>query len=65
MRWYVPPSARVSTPTGSQLIHDDRLLSAALVAEIDRLLKEKKLLLGEAHSTVLDAYDPLDDLPAW
>jgi hypothetical protein len=65
LRWYVPPSARVSTPQGFQLIHDDRLLSAALIAEIDRQIKENKLLLGEARSTVLDAYDPLNDLPDW
>jgi hypothetical protein len=36
LRWYVPPSARISTPTGMQPIHDNRLISAALTAEAER-----------------------------
>ena len=65
LRWYVPPSARISTPTGSQLVHDDRLLSAALIAEIDRLLKEGKIALGRAESAITQHYDPLNHLPDW
>lgn len=62
LRWYVPPSARVSTPLGRRPVHDDRLLSAALVAEIDRLVKDRKLLFGDARSAVLPGLDPLDEL---
>jgi hypothetical protein len=62
LRWYVPESARVSIPLGCMPVHDDRLISAALVAEIDRLLKERKLLLGDAISAVLPGADPLDKL---
>jgi hypothetical protein len=65
LRWSVPASARVSTPTGSQPIHDDRLLSAALVAEIDRLIREGKIRTGRAESAITIPYDPLDDLPDW
>ena len=44
---------------------DDRLLSAALIAEIDRLIREGKIHTGLAHSAVTDHYDPLQDLPDW
>ena len=37
LKWSVPANARVETPAGSQLVHDDRLISAALIAEVDRL----------------------------
>jgi len=43
-------------------VHDDRLLSAALVAEFDRLLRERKVLLGDAKSAVLPSFDPLSEL---
>ena len=62
LRWYVPESARVSTPQGILPVHDDRLLSAALVAEFDRLLRERKVLLGDAKSAVLPSFDPLSEL---
>ena len=62
LRWYVPESTRVSTPQGNLPVHDDRLLSAALVAEFDRLLREGKVLLGDAKSAVLPSYDPLSEL---
>ena len=65
LRWSVPASARVSTPSGSQPVHDDRLLSATLIAELDRLIKEGKLLFGSAESAVTPGFDPLDELPGW
>ncbi|HDZ36982.1 MAG TPA: hypothetical protein ENH62_01625 [Marinobacter sp.] len=46
LRWEVKASAKVVTSTGDSLaVHDDRLLSAALVAEVDRLVKEGELFL--------------------
>ena len=60
LRWEVPASARVDTPAGPQPIHDDRLISAALVAEADRLYRSGKLLLGHAVSAVIAATDPLE-----
>ena len=62
LRWYVPDSARVSTPMGRKLLHDDRLLSAALVAEVDRLIKGGRLLLGDAQSAVVPPIDPLQKM---
>ena len=62
LRWGVPAAARVATPQGRLPVHDDRLISAALVAEVDRLLREKKLFLGEAKSAVLAPRDPLDKM---
>jgi hypothetical protein len=60
LRWYVPTSARVSTPSGMQSVHDDRLISASLVAEADRLLLLGKISLGQAVSVVIRPSDPLD-----
>lgn len=62
LRWYVPPSASISSPLGMTPIHDDRLISAALVAEADRLISAGKSTLGHAASTIIPAPDPLDDL---
>ena len=53
LRWYVPDSARISTPTGMEPIHDDRLISAALIAEADRLIQIGNLGLGHAKSAVI------------
>jgi len=62
LRWSVPASHRTDTPTGSRPTHDDRLLSAALVAHLDRKLADGSLLLGSAASAVVPAADPLADL---
>jgi hypothetical protein len=62
LRWEVPPGHRTDTPTGPQPTHDDRLLSAALVAELDRLLRKGHIILGTAESAVIQPRDPLDDL---
>ncbi len=46
LRWEVKASAKTVTSTGdSLLVHDDRLLSAALVAEVDRLVRKGELYL--------------------
>jgi hypothetical protein len=62
LQWSVPPTARHTTPTGSEPIHDDRLISAALVAHFDQLHADHTLHLGRAHSAIIPAHDPLDNL---
>jgi hypothetical protein len=62
LRWSVPPNATVSTPAGRLPLHDDRLMSAALVAVYDRLYREGKLKLGRAASAVIPPVDPLDNM---
>jgi hypothetical protein len=59
LRWGVPPQARTTTPAGVEPIHDDRLLSAALVAELDRRRRAGNLRLGLSVSRVVAAVDPL------
>jgi hypothetical protein len=62
LRWGVHPSHRTSTPEGPEPTHDDRLLSAALIAHLDRELAAGRLLLGSAVSAVVVPADPLADL---
>ncbi len=62
LRWGVPASHRTPTPTGPQPTHDDRLISAALVAELDRMLRTGKLRLGSGQSAVIGPADPLAQL---
>jgi hypothetical protein len=62
LRWSVPTNAKVATPAGPQLIHDDRLISAALAAEIDRRYRNGSLTLGTAESAIVTPPDPLKDL---
>jgi hypothetical protein len=59
LRWGVPPGHKTQTPRGPMPTHDDRLVSAALVAEVDRLYRAGKLALGLAQSAVIPAEDPL------
>jgi hypothetical protein len=53
LRWGVPERARVSLPGGPQATHDDRLLSAALVVELDGRLRDGQLALGSGRSVVV------------
>ena len=53
LRWGVSERERVMTPAGPQPIHDDRLLSAALVAEVERRRADGRLLLGASESRVV------------
>jgi hypothetical protein len=71
LRWEVAPSHKTPIPGGqphrkggstSKLTHDDRLLSAALVAELDRLVRECQIALGTGESAVVRPRDPLADL---
>lgn len=60
LRWGVPVQATLPTPSGMQPIHDDRLLSAALIAEIERQRRSGRLRLGQSVSRVIVAPDPLE-----
>lgn len=53
LRWGVPAGATVETPLGRQPLHDDRLLSAALIAHADALLAAGALRLGSGRSAVI------------
>ena len=53
---------RVGDPCPGRPTHDDRLLSAALIAEFDRLLRAGDLPLGATHSKVILNTDPLDHM---
>ncbi|MDA0244700.1 MAG: hypothetical protein OT477_14875 [Chloroflexi bacterium] len=46
LQWGVPATAKIATPSGGQLVHDDRLLSAALIARADELQAEGKIVLA-------------------
>lgn len=54
IRWSVPEGSR--DPKTGELIHDDLLISASLCAMLD------ENVWGTSVSSVVDAYDPLDDL---
>lgn len=59
LRWGVPAQTKIATPLGTQPVHDDRLLSAALIAEFDRRRRRGELLLGASVSVVVAGRDPL------
>ena len=61
LRWGVPEASRIDTPAGSQLVHDDRLVSAALVAVYDDLWRNGQLHLGQAASAIIPPPDTWDD----
>jgi hypothetical protein len=59
LRWGVASNARARLSSGdAALVHDDRLLSAALVAEVDRLTREGQLFLVTGESAVVRAEEP-------
>jgi hypothetical protein len=61
LRWGVPPGARCDTPLGPMAVHDDRLISAALVAVCDNLYRQGHLSLARGASAVIRPVDPLTD----
>ncbi len=61
MQWGVPAGTAVDTPAGRLKVHDDRLISAALVAEVDRLLQAGKVRIGPAASRIVPPADPFDE----
>lgn len=62
LSWGVPASASISTPAGPKPVHDDRLVSAMLVAQYDELVQQGALRLGEGHSAVIKPRDVMRDL---
>jgi hypothetical protein len=60
LRWQVPPGAKINTPLGPLPVHDDRLVSAALVAVYDELLSAGKVRAGRASSAIIAPFDPRD-----
>jgi hypothetical protein len=62
LRWGVPETHKTPTSRGMEPTHDDRLVSAALVAHLDRLVRECTIALGRAESLVIEATDPLANL---
>jgi hypothetical protein len=62
LRWFVPEGLTVALPQGGRAaVHDDRLVSAALVAVCDELFSSGRLRLGGGESAVID---PLER-PEW
>jgi hypothetical protein len=55
VRWGVPAGAR--HPATGELVHDDLVLSAALVALLDQ-----ETGLGQAEAAIVEAYDPLKEM---
>ncbi len=54
LQWGVPPEATITLADGTtEPIHDDRLLSAALLAEADRLAQTGDIFLGTTASAVI------------
>jgi hypothetical protein len=62
LSWGVPSSATVATPTGPQRVHDDRLISAALVAHYDHLAQAGTLRTGTGRSAIIAPRDPLREM---
>jgi hypothetical protein len=62
LKWGVPENHKTPTPEGPQPTHDDRLVGAALVSELDRLYREGSIPLGTAQSGIGEAIDPLAEM---
>lgn len=62
MKWGVAESARVTVRGKSVPIHDDYLLSVALVAEVDRLSKSGELFLGTGESYTIRQPDIISEM---
>jgi hypothetical protein len=63
MRWGVPASAKVYVDVDktSHPVHDDRLLSAALLAEADERIRQGDLFLSSGQSAVIQRERKRDD----
>ncbi len=62
LKWFVPESAVIDTPAGTQKVHDDRLISAALTAVAEGEISKGNITMGLAVSQVNPGVDPLDNL---
>ncbi len=68
MKWGVSPAARVELRDAAcasmrgarrtELVHDDRLMSAALVAELDRLVRAGEWFVTTGESAVVRSQEP-------
>lgn len=63
LKWSVKASAKIVVNGKALPIHDDRLLSAALIAEADRLYRVGDLFLTTGESAVIPRKD--DDVDKW
>jgi len=64
MKWGVKATAKIMALGELVPVHDDRLLSAALTAEADRLYREGELFLSTGESAVIERYER-DDTNKW
>lgn len=63
LRWSVAESVKVDVPgVGRVAVHDDRLVSGALVSVYDSLIAAGDVLIGRAKSVVVKGTDPLGNL---
>jgi hypothetical protein len=53
LRWGVPAGVMVESPGGRVPLHDDRLVSAALIAHYDGLLAEGTVRAGAGEAVVV------------
>jgi hypothetical protein len=53
LKWQVSPTTTVLLQGQPTLVHDDRLLSAALIAEADRLYQNGQLIFSTGQSVVI------------
>lgn len=64
LKWGVPGNATTQGPDGhTTLVHDDRLLSAALIAEADRRQRAGEIFIGTVESHVIQRPAPKPDKP--
>jgi hypothetical protein len=62
LQWGVAENKMVETYRGLMRVHDDRLISAALIAEYDFLVRQGKVSMGVAESQVIAPLDPVDSV---
>ncbi len=60
LQWGVGENQMVETPLGRVRVHDDRLMSAALIAEYDFLARQGRVMMGMARSEMVRPVDPLE-----
>lgn len=68
LKWGVPDSAKAQLSSGDViLVHDDRLLSAGLLGEVDRLYREGEIFLSTGESAVIrqDLLKEIDEQGEW
>ncbi len=62
LQWGVAENRTVETHMGVERVHDDRLISAALVAEYDFMVRQGEISVGVAQSQVVAPVNPLADV---